>query len=362
MPVQIAIPKMTFPQTATVLSNWVTVLADLANTARLNWQRREIVLVSEEEGRLKIRSGGRTAGQLLADVAVGVPIADTNMLRHSLIRFVVSDAMIVRRRLAVPAQAREFLSGVIANRIERLSPWPVAQVYYGFDAKVESNDAGMLEIVVFIIPRAQIDAARALLTASGLSPDQIGLNVTAAEEMRFIPLWTRSSDADAAAARDLPRRIGMALAAFVAISVAISSWAIYSTSDLSARNSEIALRIDDLRRAEIAARRPRSLAALPPAERAWAMKEDSPVVVLILEALSRAVPDNAYLTELRFENEELRLTGLAADPPALIATLSRAKAFTDVRFFSPTLKSEHAGLYEFSISAHIAQSDLNGGI
>jgi general secretion pathway protein L len=356
-PMQIATTQITVRHMATILPRWVTILADLANTARLSWQRRETILVSEADGYLKIRA----AGEMIADVAVGTPIADANALRHSLVRLAVSDAMIVRRRLAVPAQAREFLSGVIANRIERLSPWPVAQISYGFDADVEANDAGMLEIVVFITPRAQIDAARARLTASGLSPDQIGVTVDTGKDARFIPLWTRSSDADAAAARDLPRRIGMGLAAFVVISAAISLWAISSTGNITAEDSEIALRIDDLRRAEIDARRPRSLAALPPAERAWAMKEDSPVAVLILEALSRAMPDGSYLTELRLDDRELRLTGLAADPPALIATLSRAKSFADVRFFSQTVKSEHAGLYEFSISAHIAQADLKDG-
>jgi len=38
---------------------------------------------------------------------------------------------IVVQRINVPAQAREFLAGIVRNRIDRLSPWPADQVVYG---------------------------------------------------------------------------------------------------------------------------------------------------------------------------------------------------------------------------------------
>ncbi|HTE94025.1 MAG TPA: hypothetical protein VK678_11020, partial [Bradyrhizobium sp.] len=48
---------------------------------------------------------------------------------------------VVVRRITVPAQARKFLSGVIRNQIERLSPWPANDVVYGFAADAGAADA-----------------------------------------------------------------------------------------------------------------------------------------------------------------------------------------------------------------------------
>ena len=47
----------------------------------------------------------------------------------------------------------------------------------------------------------------------------------------------------------------------------------------------------------------------------------------MLEALSRALPDDAYVTELRIDSMKLRVIGLAANAPALIAPLERSGHF-----------------------------------
>ncbi len=124
--------QMSVSQIATIIPRWLTVLAGLATAARVNWQRRRTVIVTEENARLKLRTP--MARRVNHRGSCGrCPIADAAVLQHRFIRFVMNDATIVRRRLTVPAQAREFLAGVIANRIERLSPWPATQVAYGFD-------------------------------------------------------------------------------------------------------------------------------------------------------------------------------------------------------------------------------------
>jgi len=47
----------------------------------------------------------------------------------------------------------------------------------------------------------------------------------------------------------------------------------------------------------------RSQSPPQPSERAWYAKETSPTAAIVLEALSRALPDGAYVTELRLETQ-----------------------------------------------------------
>ena len=68
-----------------------------------------------------------------------------------------------------------------------------------------------------------------------------------------------------------------------------------------------------------------------------------------VEALSRALPDNAYLTELSLENATVRIVGLAKDAPSLIAPLEHSGAMTGVHFSSPTTREPDGTHFRFHI-------------
>ena len=68
----------------------------------------------------------------------------------------------------------------------------------------------------------------------------------------------------------------------------------------------------------------------------------SPSAAIVLEALSRALPDTAHLTELRLQGATLNIAGLTRDAPSLIAPLEHSGSLTDVRFSAPTTRSADA--------------------
>ncbi|HMH95853.1 MAG TPA: PilN domain-containing protein [Bradyrhizobium sp.] len=92
---------------------------------------------------------------------------------------------------------------------------------------------------------------------------------------------------------------------------------------------------------------------MPPAARAWLSKEMSISSVIVMEALSRALPESAYVTEIRLEKENLRIMGLADDAPGLLAPLERSEHMTDVHFFAPTVRGPDGKLFRFSIEARV---------
>ena len=94
-------------------------------------------------------------------------------------------------------------------------------------------------------------------------------------------------------------------------------------------------------------------ASLDPAERAWALKETSPAGVVVLEMLSRALPDTAYITELSLQKATMRITGLTDAAPALIAPLESNGQFAEVHFFAPTTRGPDGRLFWFHIEARV---------
>jgi general secretion pathway protein L len=169
---------------------------------------------------------------------------------------------------------------------------------------------------------------------------------------RSITLWSRVADVSPEHLARTVRRVGAGIAAAVAASLALSLWAISSAVSLGGESEEVEARVRTLQR-QIQGPAAQSLASLSPSERAWYAKETAPTAAIVLEALSRALPDGAYLTELRLENANLRIIGLANDAPSLIAPLEHSGHLTDVHFFAPTTRGPNDTLFRFNIEAHV---------
>jgi general secretion pathway protein L len=335
-------------------SRWITTLAALAAETHLSWQARKSVIVTRENGHFILHRAVDKTGAVLAEFAIGtqLPRETVESLRNHLVLFALDEDNIITRRLSVPSKAEEFLLGIVRNQIERLSPWPIAQAVYGVEATPNPNDPQSLDVQVLIAARARITAICDELQAGGLSVDQIIVTQKTDRKAAPIVLWTRSASESQRRVQSLPKAIGMGLGGALVASLALSLWALYDANGAGQDYDEAAMRIANLQRRD-QSRQPPAVTSRDPAERAWALKETAPIAVLTLEALARALPDTAYLTELRLENEKVRIVGLAADAPSLIATLERTKHFSSVHFFAPTTKEPEGGRYRFYIEARV---------
>jgi general secretion pathway protein L len=168
-----------------------------------------------------------------------------------------------------------------------------------------------------------------------------------------VALWSRSADAPGEALKKARRMIGVGMAAGVAFTVILCAWALHSGGEMQTESEELASRIRSLQRQVQVARGAGTGSGPNALAQAWSAKEKAPSAVIMLEALSRALPDMAYLTDLNIEGPTLRITGLTSDGPSLIAPLESSGHFADVRFFAPTTRSPDGTLFRFYIEARI---------
>ena len=75
--------------------------------------------------------------------------------------------------------------------------------------------------------------------------------------------------------------------------------------------------------------------------------------MIALEVLSKIIPDNTYLTEMRIEDNKLRLSGVSLDAPALIRLIEQSRHFSRATFFAPTTRSTSDPGDRFNIEARI---------
>ena len=343
-----------------LLKRWVEVLARLLLAWREHRRSQRIIMISEEDGALVVRQTGPDASKD-AESRPKVLSASTakRVARAARGRFVIlalAADKIVTRRLNVPAQAREFLAGIVRNQIERLSPWPAGEVMYGFMAGKSEDDGVTLDVRVLMTSRATIESARNALTTAGLQVDRIVTHPgTEAAQPAAEPvvLWSKITDAPHEDLATASRLIGAGIAASLVWAVILSIFALTTASSLRAEHEALAARAKTLQRQLQAGRTPASIASLPAPQRAWLSKETSPSSVIVLEALSRAIPDSAHLSEIRLEGTTLRIMGIADDAPALLAPLEQSGHLSNVRFFAPTTRAPDGRQFRFHIEARV---------
>jgi general secretion pathway protein L len=352
-------------QIPTFLRRWIEVLASVYFACYEAWRARRPLTISCEDDHFTVRKVQSTSGTDIrferpdeldgTVLAAGTPLSPemTRAARDSLVIFELPADDVAVRRISVPAQAREFLPGIVHNKIERLSPWRADQTACGFDADVSVEDPTVLDVRVLIAPRAAIDAVREKLAAIGLVVDRVVTVQRSGETAEPITLWSRLA---AASQEDLGRlrwRIGVGISAVILVSFGLSLWALISAVSIGDESEDIAAYTKMLQRQIDGPRTPQSIALLNPNERAWYEKEASPTAAIVIEAVSRALPDAAYLTELHLENTTLRMIGLTSDAPSLIAPLEHSGHLTNVRFFAPTTRGTDGTLFRFHIEARV---------
>jgi general secretion pathway protein L len=353
-----------------IIRRWIDVLATLFLAWREHRRERRSLIIRNENGQLVMQQGELNRDAIIRDVrsepeppriltaGTAVPADVARAARDGFVILELPGDKFVTRRINVPAPAREFLPGVVRNQLERLSPWPTDQAAYGFDAEVNGEDAGILDVRVLIASRAVIDDTRDELAAIGLRVDRIvarepDAQAAADKPANIVAIWSRLADASGESLEGVRRLIGVGIAAAIGTAVVLTLWALASASSIRNENEALAARSKVLQRQVQAGRTPASIASLPPAERAWVFKETSASSVIVIEVLSRALPDAAYLTEFRLEGATLRIIGLANDAPALLAPLEQSGHLTNVHFFAPTTRGPDGKLFRFHVEARV---------
>ena len=294
----------------------------------------------EEGPRLRIDESG---------IAGPVSPAMRSALARSSIDVTLAPAHFVFRSLELPGGARQFLDGVVRSQIDRLTPWSANEAAFGWS---EPIDAGNGQFSITVAATARSVVAPIASAAMAARAAQVRMSTRGGEEEALvIPVFAQDIGGRNGG-QGLRRGLvaGLALSGLL-FAISLGDWLV-AGSGQDARIAELQNRIAE-RRSELMNRRgPAAEEALKALQsRKWA----TPSAVMVLEALSKTLPDDAHLTELRIESGKVQIAGSAASAPTLIKLIEQSRRFTKATFFAPTVRSQSGG-ESFHIEAHIEPS------
>ena len=253
-------------------------------------------------------------------------------------------AQIFERKLSLPAASREFLAPIIEHRLDRLTPWRPDRVLYGF--RVDGSDASNSAVTVTLTATSRDLVAAPLqrIGAAGLIPTAIGAEAEGPQRPLTINLLSGGAAMPPRArSHRLVSRMTLAISGFSLVAfVAASILAAGAAGDRDAAAQKLAKARRVLRGSSVRnldSREELMLAAKQPARSA----------LLLIDALSTAVPADTYLKELVIQLDKVRLVGSSGNAPALIGELEAA-GLSNVRFTS-SIARNRGGRDDFELGA-----------
>lgn len=340
------------------LSRWIdrvaAVIVDVGEAFRT---RRQFQLTEQKDGSFVLHEKTQTNGidtsigpfhivEGRVDAAVSPKLAQ--LLRNAQAGLLLQPNRFMVRVLELPRRASDFLDGIVRSQIDRLTPWSVANAAFGWHP---STQAGSEMIVVTIAATSQTSITPFIDATAALGADLITVSAALQDPLpdaAAIKICERKIAQQAGQRRSRRVLIGFLAAAGLAAALSVTA-NLVAGSMIEAWRDELTSRISE-RRAALQQGHDRASDAVLELER---RKHATPSSTIILEALSRILPDDTYLTELRIAGDKLQIVGVSKDPPSLIRLIEQTHHFSRAAFFAPTTRSATETAEHFSIEAHI---------
>ena len=344
-------------QLSAIFSRWIDTVAASVHALLNRWRPQRVVRITEEEqGTFALQAFGDAKELILPDQQIrfddGAMIASLSddwktWLRGSRAEVILRPDRFLFRPLELPKRASEFLEGIVRAQIDRLTPWSVSEAAYAWTSPVEAaNDRIQLTVAATarsaVTPylRAIADVGAAAVVVSTVPQDEAG---GAAAPLKLFEQRNGGS-IEITRVRKILMMVFLGAAALALVSSGVSSMV---ADSLDSEQQDLSHKIA-ARRAAI--RRNADGGAQRILER---RKQTTPAAVMVLEALSKVLPDHTYVLELRIENGKVQVTGITKDAPSLIRLIEQSPHFEHATFFAPTTQSPGEPGERFHVEARV---------
>jgi general secretion pathway protein L len=346
---------VTFTAISEIFSRWIDSVCDVAAGVLGQFVSQHTVrLIEEGHDEFVLQASGQASSSKIASERIRIPEGRTShdllpaTLAGNNIEVILRPDRFLFRPLELPDRAAEFMSGIVRSQIDRITPWNAADSVFGWSEPVKA-DTERIVVTVAATTFASIKPYVQAISDIGVRSIAVFTFLPeATSDAQPIKVWEQKSQSAGDIGRT--RRALVIILATIGIvaGIAFATDIVVGTL-LRAQQDELARQISGIRSASSGGR-----GSIATAQHALEQrKHEVPSSVLVLETLSKILPDQTYVTELRLEGNKLRLIGITRDAPSLIGLIERSGRFTRASFFAPTTRSPSNTGDRFHIEAII---------
>ncbi len=242
--------------------------------------------------------------------------------------YCIDGARTLRRAINLPVAAADNLRQVLAFEMDRQTPFKADHVYFDWRVAAHATADRNLHVDLIVVPRTQMDAELAAIAGCAPMLDgvdcwrdtrggaRLGLNLLPAER-RY-------------ARKNLPLRLNLALgaAAAVLLVTCMLLWLDNRQAALEAMQADVVKAQNDAK--QVSQLRKTLQDTIDSANFLSRKKHETPLMVDLLEDLTKRLPDDTYLERLNVDDKDkIELQGLSEDASKLIGLLNQSALLTN---------------------------------
>lgn len=242
--------------------------------------------------------------------------------------FCIRSERTLRRTISLPAAAEDNLRQVLAFEMDRQTPFKADQVYFDYRVGARAAADRNLQVELTVVPRTQLDTELAVLAASGAQLDGVDCwqagSGSARAGLNLLPPERRLKR------KNLQLRLNLALGA-----AALVLLVTVMLQSLANRESALAAMTEQVEKAQAEAKQASQMRktledTVGAANFLGRKKREVPLMVDLLNDLTKRLPDDTYLERLSVDDKNrIEMQGLSSDASKLIALLQKSEVLAN---------------------------------
>lgn len=332
---------------------------------RMSGEGKRVVLGVSSDGCHVRVEGGRRGDAGLGEVAaapraqaIAAAVALAARERATGITLVLPQASCFSRTVEVPRAALKDCRRVLDLDLERATPFRRVDVHTSYKVVNEAINDGKAAVLQFVTKREAVDPIVADVVAAGGRVTAIDVAIGPEQKPAGVN-FIAASDAGRGSAGLLSPIGGLSLAAAVLLLLACGQ--IYFKRD--AAREELRTETQQLRKEATAVRQAleQSEVAVKDLAALQAIKLRQVPLTAVLEEITRILPDTAWVTDLRIENDLVDISGLAKSGANLLPLFERSAIFGEAALTAPLTFDQREDKERFSLRVRIKSVEARSG-
>jgi general secretion pathway protein L len=259
----------------------------------------------------------------------------------------LAETDVLSKTVTLPLSAERQVDQVLVFEMDRETPFSPEEIFWSHHIARRDRERGVLSVRLMLVPRASLAVLLDALAKAGIVPKRAEI-AGGPDSGCYLPLDADRGPLSAPAGHRWPV---LACCAGLAVAV-IATPFVRQSSTLADLDAQVAAGRDAAAEAERLRAEITRLSTeldLIDSERD---KAGRPLVTLA--ALTRLLPDDTYLTELKQQQHRVTVSGRSAEASRLIGALAASDQLRNPAFGAPTTRTEGSDV--FTITAEVGPS------
>ncbi len=263
------------------------------------------------------------------------------------------------RQVDLPATARRQAASILTLDFERSTPFKLSDVYVSHTVAPAAGRKGWLSATQYVVKRKAVEHTLATIETLGLKITRF--DCWAADGQAPVPLNFLDRTPGGTQGEVSARPLLLTLVAVLALAVS-ATWLGLSHRESALQTLEADVSSERAKADVIHASQSAVEAAKSEVNAVHALKASQLSAVETVNELTRLLPDDIVLSDLKIEGGTVDFSGLAKSSAAVLPALERSAMFKDATLTSPVTYDASAGKERFSMRLRLRHTSRTASV